>query len=355
MEQIRIPQTNVNDTHVDIVSIHVESGRYVTKGTDLFDIETTKALFTIDSPCDGYIYHRLDKNKQYRVGELSCLVSAQELSTDAIISELTEKEQKDSIFTGPTRLISKRALALLNEHQIAPDAIPGSGSISFVSVLEYLQTAKRANPNDYSPISIDELTDVTHIVAGDPNLAMIGGSFASYCDLIYLSSSDIYPLSLAQEKDLLSIGFKIRVPPKNPLNAIINYTLLSPLKSTLYKSLKERLSSCASQLNCLNLISEHSSVADTAIIEDNVLIAPFSYVGPFATIHEGSVLLPGSSVAHHSSVGRLCSLSDGSTIGGNVRIGDGCLIGLNSSINRRVNVPDSYVLPSGMSLHNDPE
>ena len=355
MELVRIPQTNVNDTHVDVVNIAIASGSFVSKETELFDIETTKALFTVDAPCSGFVHHRLELSKQYRVGELSCIISNDELSEAQIEEVFAESSSSSRSLSDTNRLISNRARLLIEDHDISISSIPGTGTISYVNVLEYLRETRAQSSDFYQYLESSDLTDTTLLVAGDPNLALIAASFMNIKDVIYLSFPDIFSLAPDQQQDLEELNFRIRVLPNDCIDRGISYILLSPLNVSIYSKMQSQIGSCSSNAQSVKLISDKACISEKAKIGDNVLIAPFSYVGPFATIEDGCVLLPGASVAHHSSIGRCCSLSDGSTIGGNVILGQECLVGLNSSVNRRVILPNGYILASGDSLHNDPE
>ena len=50
-----VPRENLNDESVTIISVKFMSSSKVKKGDCIFEIETTKTNFGIDSPVDGII------------------------------------------------------------------------------------------------------------------------------------------------------------------------------------------------------------------------------------------------------------------------------------------------------------
>jgi pyruvate/2-oxoglutarate dehydrogenase complex dihydrolipoamide acyltransferase (E2) component len=63
-----VPQVNPNDEHAVLVRWHVESGSQVVKGATLATLETTKATFDVQSPCDGFAFHDVEPNTLIAVG-----------------------------------------------------------------------------------------------------------------------------------------------------------------------------------------------------------------------------------------------------------------------------------------------
>ena len=79
--------------------------------------------------------------------------------------------------TGGDRIITKRAISLLEENNINPKDIPGNGSISYVNVLEYLRSHANENGIDDFPVCNEkEINEQSIIITGDPNLVIIAAS-----------------------------------------------------------------------------------------------------------------------------------------------------------------------------------
>ena len=354
IEEIRIPQTNVNDVFVEIVAINIASGTFVEKGDDIYDIETTKALFTVEATKAGYIYHNLTLNKEYRVGELTCIISQLPLTKEKAEYALAANKSNNNSGEQIGRIISNRATILMEENKIASEDIPGNGSISYVNVLDYLRRRAKEEPAQNLPLCTDsDINDESIIITGDPNLAIIAASFVKKKNLIYLELPTILKLTDDRANELKQLGVLVRQVPKK-LNQSFKYVILKPLNKKLYNESCSLIRSLNRESQSCNLIADECIISNNAILGTNIMIAPLAYVGPFTKVSEGCVLLPRACIAHHSLMGPYCSISDGATIGGNVRIGENCLIGLNSSVNSRVLIPDNYILVSGEALINDP-
>src|SRR5215471_7631565 len=73
---VRVPQVNVNDEQVRIVSWLIASGEKVDKGQSVVVVETGKATVEIESPQDGYLQYSHEPDTELAVGEVLCLIGS---------------------------------------------------------------------------------------------------------------------------------------------------------------------------------------------------------------------------------------------------------------------------------------
>ncbi len=347
MKDIIVPQTNVNDTEVRITHIYVDSGAQVKTGDPLLDIETTKALFTIEAPLDGFFVHKLELQSFIEVGSKCGVISD---DSNAKINKSPSSASISKDFS--SFIISKRAESLIKEHDLTPADFPEITSITYASVVNVLKKKK-------SPISQFNYLEITDskallLALGDANLAIIANDIFNKNEedhqLIYIATDEL----LLTETDLKKLSLSeipvLRLHPGKSYDSCLGI-VLSPINIDRFNKLSDYLTNHS--IKSSSLISPDSYISNTALIEDSTLICNNVYLGPHTKVGKGSVLLPGSSVAHHSEIGICCSISDNATLGGNVSCANEVLIGLNATINRRVNISAGQIIASGKVIIND--
>lgn len=82
MKDILVPRVNTNDNEVDLVHWYVEDRQFVEKGQELADVETSKAVVSIESEATGYVTINSQVGDSVKVGE----------AIATIYSELSELE-----------------------------------------------------------------------------------------------------------------------------------------------------------------------------------------------------------------------------------------------------------------------
>lgn len=68
LQQVYVPQETVNDIHYKFVKAYVKEGSYTEKESMLIDLETSKSIFTLHSPCSGYVHYLNKENDQIEIG-----------------------------------------------------------------------------------------------------------------------------------------------------------------------------------------------------------------------------------------------------------------------------------------------
>ncbi len=351
IDKVSVPQTNVNDPEVIVAHIYHTDGTKVKKGGEIIDIETTKALFTIESPKDGYFYSLVQHQESIAVGKTCAIISEKTLTKNEISEALYNDREKNK-FMG--KHITKRAQCLIEEKGLSTQDFNDFESITYASVISVLKERSNLSKNNLEIkfINEDEINSNSLLITGDPNLAIILSDSLISKDIIYIILNEL-SINKEQIKDFDSNSIKIRKVNRE-IAKPVHFTILNPRSSELeYKSLKENIQKYFLKVSFEAIISDSAFVSTSAKLEHSVFVAPNVYIGPFVSIGEGSIILPGCNIAHHTSIGLLCSISDGASIGGNVIIGNRCLIGLNSAINRRVKVSSDKIVPSCKCLIED--
>jgi 2-oxoglutarate dehydrogenase E2 component (dihydrolipoamide succinyltransferase) len=72
---VAAPRINTNDDEIGVVAWHVEDGAYIEIGQELVDLETSKAVVTIEAEMGGYVRRIAKKGDIIRVGAPLCEVA----------------------------------------------------------------------------------------------------------------------------------------------------------------------------------------------------------------------------------------------------------------------------------------
>ena len=170
--ELLVPRLNTNDDEVDVVHWYVTDREYVEKGKEIVDLESSKAVVSIESEAAGYILCHAQKGDTVAVGvplatlyaeigELEAALrggsEAQTVSAEddraiqpvSIVPELSElpatalavasqqplERPQPSVVTFNFTRFSKAAQAYLSHNQLDPKRFEGMGLVS-VEVIE---------------------------------------------------------------------------------------------------------------------------------------------------------------------------------------------------------------------------
>jgi acetyltransferase-like isoleucine patch superfamily enzyme len=157
--RIVVPQENVNDEFATLLKWQVANGAKVTKGQEVADLETTKAAFSVLSPEDGFIYHRLKEGIDVAIGSVLAVVSPKELDGSSLAvafgtgHEQIPHLQKDGgtmqpvtpekVSMGISARFSRGATELIQKSQIDPSVFSNLTFVTRKDVSDYLSGQKQ--------------------------------------------------------------------------------------------------------------------------------------------------------------------------------------------------------------------
>jgi len=70
LQEIKVPQESINDESITVVDILFEDGEFVEEGEIIIELETSKAVFTIESEVDGYIKYFCKLDDEVKVNSV---------------------------------------------------------------------------------------------------------------------------------------------------------------------------------------------------------------------------------------------------------------------------------------------
>jgi acetyltransferase-like isoleucine patch superfamily enzyme len=118
---IPAPREGVNDDVVRLSKWLVADGQKVEANRPIAVLETAKATFDLEAPSAGFLFRLAAEDAEVAVGAPLALLSEgpQRPAYEA------EDETKPAAVASADQLITKKALALMNEHGLAPEAFAG--------------------------------------------------------------------------------------------------------------------------------------------------------------------------------------------------------------------------------------
>ncbi len=153
-----IPQDNVNDESVTLLSWSVPNGEQVTQGQVIAEIETSKAVMEIEAPASGVLEYSLEPGNDIDVGAILCSIHGEEgVQTTADMSPASEQATTASLNTGnneestqasysadgSSTHFTKKAQALLEQRGLAPERFAGRGLVRTEDILMELGEVSR--------------------------------------------------------------------------------------------------------------------------------------------------------------------------------------------------------------------
>lgn len=136
---IHVPRVNNNDDEVKLVGLHISVGEKISRGQIVGEVETDKAVVSIEAPVEGYVLGVL-ATLEDTVAVGSVLLWIGESADESIPMAAASRESTVSIGQ-PTA----KARQLLHEHGLQADDIPMSGNRLTVADIEQF-LAGRAKP-----------------------------------------------------------------------------------------------------------------------------------------------------------------------------------------------------------------
>jgi len=116
--EVKITANNVNDQKVTLLNYKCSQFEYIKQGIEVIEVETSKAVISIEAETDGYIFILVEKNSEVPVGSVVALIFDNELDCklyspvkSACNSEFDESNSRINF--------SKKALQLMAQLDLA--------------------------------------------------------------------------------------------------------------------------------------------------------------------------------------------------------------------------------------------
>jgi 2-oxoglutarate dehydrogenase E2 component (dihydrolipoamide succinyltransferase) len=146
IKTVQAPRINTNDNQVGVVVWHVEDGDFVEIGQAIVDLETSKAVVTVDAAHTGYVRRLAKQGEILRVGANLMLVADSHTDflgemTLAPMSPASDGTEKSSAIEFSTVRFSAAALRLIQSSGLKQSDFTAAGLVTQSMV------ANRINPS----------------------------------------------------------------------------------------------------------------------------------------------------------------------------------------------------------------
>lgn len=338
--EINLSQQGVNDEFATIINWLVEDNEPVKKGQYLVEVETTKTLYEIDAPEDGYLRVRAKVGQQLKIGSLIGYITD---SSDVKLPSRTPenispgKDKHEAKFT-------KKALRFAKEHNIDISMIKSDHIVTEKDLL------KMANPTEVKTSLPPDLPSTKKVMiygaiasASLIDLEIIN-SLDGYCPACYVDDEESKQGKNAYGLKVLSFDDFKRICKKESIDSFCISIGSMPVR-------REKFNLCLNLgLNPVSLIHPSALISNYAEIGSNVLIKRGAIIGPGVSIGNGCIIDNGVVISHDCRIEPFVHLAPSASLGSNVHIKSFSVIGIRSSISTGITIGQSTIVVTGASV-----
>lgn len=355
--EIIVPKLGTNIEYGTIVEWKKKEGEPVNKGEVLFVVETSKAVFDVESEYDGFL-----RKVFCREGESVCFTEPVAILTEDMEEDTGDfPKGKDAPAPRPKRHHEKKReelVSILKEGR-AKDAqrptryaaTPAAKRLSgeFKIDLEKVAFAFGAQVIDEKLILKYRGRKKVGIYGAGLGAKQAKELLRHRDGLVVVGLFDDNP----QVKGKEMLGLKVLGGWDEFMDMASDNTIDSvvvSLHSEYRRKLVEKISREAPFIELLPLVDPRAVISEGVIVSNGSFIEAGSVVGPDTFIGDGVIVDMGAVVSHDCHIGAHSHLSPGCVLSGIVRLEENVLVGVGASINSQVTVGRNAVITPGSAV-----
>jgi sugar O-acyltransferase (sialic acid O-acetyltransferase NeuD family) len=357
-----LPRIGSNEDEATVIEWTKADGDHVRAGEVVCAAETTKSLFDVEAPAEGYLFVLAQAGAAVAVGQPLAVISSDAADTRAAIAAwvagMTPGPASASAEAGG-RTWTRKAELLARRHGIDLALVPSNdGKISEADVLAYLE--RRGNLRAPSAPERGDIVDATYRSGRMERLVIVGGGDGAVqvLDAMFKSGRQRAVAILDDNPNLHGrtiMGVPVAGPIREDLvlgmlerdeldGAIISISTLIPLRRRVFEQLAARGVPFANVIHPTACIGTNVSIG-----RGNVILA-FCHIGACATIGDNNFLSAYVSIEHHNELGSHCSYGPAVVASSRVKVGDGTRFGTGVFIEPKIRIGAHSVIGSGCIL-----
>lgn len=360
---VNLPKFSANDESGVIVEWVKPVGEYVKKGEVICSIESTKSIFEVEAPNNGYLTIIHEAGSEARVGESIAAITTEAVSReeiDAWLSQRTAVPATNGNGDEPSDWTVK-AKVLAQREGIKLDEFPALGrKITEGDVIQWIQSHQ---PAKKPQADHQDLMDGIYPAGRVQRLLIIGGGDGAVQILDVLAKTPGQrAVAIADDNPSLQGKTVGGVPVTGGIQvdrlvdlfekgefdaAIISISTIIKLRAEVFDKLKSRGVRFANVIHPSAVIGSNVSMG-----EGNVIMA-FSHIGACATIGNNNFISAYCSIEHHNTMGNHCSFGPGVVTSSRVKFGDRVRCGTGIFIEPKITIGAEAVIGSGCILWNN--
>ncbi len=360
IHEVILPKLGTNMEEGIIAEWRKEEGDYVRKGEPVLLVETSKALFEVESEFDGFLRKRL-----FREGErvqftepVAVLTDTPQENINKILEGYKEKKdqkkryhqkKREELWNKGSTLTRRRradtlkipvtpsARRLIEEHELDTSMIYesiGGGVIEERHVRNFVEKKRIA------------------IYGAGLGCKQVRELLGFHDDLICIGLFD--DNETLKDREILEYkvlgGWKDFVEYAS--NGKVDGVIVS-LHSEHRKKILERIQKETPYVELISLIDKRAIISMGVLISGGVFIETGAIIGTDTFLGCGVIVDMGSVVSHDCYIGDYSHLSPGCHISGVVRLEGNVLVGAGASINSQVTIGRNVVITPGSAVVSD--
>ncbi len=366
IQLIPLPQMGANDTHAVIIEWLRGSGEEVRAGEIVCTAETTKSIFDIEAPADGYLTHLVPVGAEVPVGEHLAAITREPSTADQIRARTAPRVEVVPVEppSGKNGLDwTVKAEMTARRHGLDIHQVPSSGAkITEADVLSYIESRSEQSAETPAARKRDLVNDGYRAGRVERILIVGGGQGAvQVLDVISRTRGQQAVAIVDDNPDLAGVSVA-GVPVIGPIDrekivemyrngefdaAINSVSTSNPFRERLMREWRE------AGIRFANVIHPTAQIGMNVSIGEGNIILAFCHIGPCATIGDGNFLSPYCSIEHHSVLGNCCSFGPAVATSGSVTIGDRSKFGTGIYLEPHVKIGADSIIGSGCIIRTD--
>lgn len=144
LQKITVPQESVNDKYLTVVAMPFKTGDFVKQGDVIIELETSKAITTIEAAATGYVEYLCQLDEEVEVNKI--IINIVEGKIETIPIATTTKLQTQNVLNNPKSeiihthetLFSMKAQALIIERKLDKSIFSNLDFVTENVVLDFL-------------------------------------------------------------------------------------------------------------------------------------------------------------------------------------------------------------------------
>jgi pyruvate/2-oxoglutarate dehydrogenase complex dihydrolipoamide acyltransferase (E2) component len=147
LQEIYIPQESVNDQSLSVVGLNFKDGDFVRKNDIVIELETSKAVTTIEAEVDGYIVYHCKLNDEVAVNTLIIEIfdtkpekMTMPVEKELVLANASIAETNGKVYNTQ---FSKKALALIKDNNLSRSIFEKYDFVNEELILNYLAPAHK--------------------------------------------------------------------------------------------------------------------------------------------------------------------------------------------------------------------
>jgi acetyltransferase-like isoleucine patch superfamily enzyme len=386
LQEFTVEQVSVNDKEVLVLELFFKDGDYVSKDDVICEYETSKAVVTVESECDGYIRYHASQDEMIAVGSVICEIydetvqagtGAHKTAGEQKLKEIEVVEETDQIadpapvlqvhtmhenlaeFRVENTFFSIKAEELLKNNKIDKAIFSNEDFVNVTDVLNYINTldSRCLKSSDEKPnhaiLDKEGITRKERIVVFCPSeygMQVIWDIIKTQPDkhIVGYVTDDKYKDTM--DLDFLNcnvFNFHEKIDKREYDSIII--ALGGSLKSMqfrkkVYDFYKEK------NIQFSNLISDDANIRDGVRMGQGNIIGSGVFIGAHSIIGENNFISYMTCIGHHNKIGNCNLFAPGVMMSGLVEIGDNCILTTGVNFIDKVKLGSNVILPLGYNV-----